>query len=67
MASRNRAVQFPPTPRHDPLPEGSALPAGPISLHIDPPTSATLKWGQVRAMGYRLLPGRGYGDQGSGW
>ena len=39
-----------------------ALPAGPISLHIDPPTWATPKRGMVRAMGYRLLPGRGYGD-----
>ena len=39
-----------------------ALPAGPLSLHIDPPTWATPKRGLVRAMGYRLLPGRGYGD-----
>ena len=39
-----------------------ALPAGPLSLHIDPPPSASPYWGLVRAMGYKLQPGRGYGD-----
>ena len=38
-----------------------AHPAGPISLHIDPPTSANSKRGQVRTIGYRLLPGCGFG------
>jgi hypothetical protein len=38
------------------------LPAGPLSLHIDPPTWASPKRGLVCALGYRLLPGRGYGE-----
>ena len=35
-------------------------PAGPIHLHVDPPTST--KQGKVRVFGYVLKPGRGYGD-----
>jgi hypothetical protein len=35
-------------------------PAGAVLLHIDPPTSVDR--GRVKALGYVLQPGRGYGD-----
>jgi len=35
-------------------------PAGPIHLHVDPPTST--KQGKVKVFGYVLKPGCGYGD-----
>jgi hypothetical protein len=38
----------------------SEHPAGPISLHIDPPTSTSQ--GRVKVFGYVLQPGRGYGS-----
>jgi hypothetical protein len=35
-------------------------PAGAVLLHVDPPSS--VKHGRVKALGYVLKPGRGYGD-----
>jgi Reverse transcriptase (RNA-dependent DNA polymerase) len=35
-------------------------PAGPILLHVEPPTS--VQYGRVKVFGYVLEPGRGYGD-----
>ena len=35
-------------------------PAGPILLHVYPPTS--VEHGRVKVFGYNLEPGRGYGD-----